>query len=220
MTSEMLKKALLTFSEEEFININEMCATQKWTPSAQFRQKTERIIKGKHRSIKTGRILLIAAVVLMLSVTTVFSFADLRENIINTFKEFYQTHFDMEYGNNQPGDIAGDGIEKMYTLFLPDSFEVTQYNQNEHSVITVWENKNEETIILSQSDGIIKRSIDNERLLQSKATIDGIECDVYSENGYILLLWNTDEYTFSIDYYGERTINEIENLIHLSEVTQ
>lgn len=220
MASETLKKALLTFSQEEFIYINERCANQNWTPSEQFIHKTERIIKGNHHSINASRILLIAAVVLLLSVTTVFTFADLRENIINSFKEFYQTHFNMEYGNNQPGDIAGNGIEKVYTLVLPDGFKIIQHNKNEHSVITVWENTDVETIILSQGDGITKRSIDNERLIQSKTVIDGIECEVYSESGYILVLWNTAEYTFSIDYYGERTINEIADLIHLAEVTQ
>ncbi|MBQ8210211.1 MAG: DUF4367 domain-containing protein [Clostridia bacterium] len=221
MATETLKKALIAFAEEEFMQADAECRTQIWTPSEEFSKKTERIVKGRHRTINAKRILLIAAVVFLLSATAVFSFAQLRENIINTFREFYYTHFDVEYGNNAAGDITGDGIKTVYTLTsLPDGFEMTDYSKNDHSVTTVWENSEGETLILSQGDGITKRSVDNERLAHSTSTVDNVEYDIYSENGYILIMWNTAEYTFSLDYYGDCTIDVLINSIQLTEAVQ
>lgn len=217
MASEMLKKALLTVSAEEFLSIDKECKVQNWIPSEEFIRKTEKIVKGKRRSFNMGRVLIAAAIILLMSSVCIFSFADLRENIINTFKEFYYTYFDVEYGNNQPGDIVGNGIETVYTLVLPEGFEMIQYNKNEHSVITIWENESDETLILSQGDGITKRSIDNERLACSSTVIDGVQYEIYTESGYVLVLWNTDEYTFSLDYYGERSSDEIVSFAEVVE---
>lgn len=217
MASEMLKKALLTVSAEEFLSIDKECKVQNWIPSEEFIRKTEKIVKGKRRSFNMGRVLIAAAIILLMSSVCIFSFADLRENIINTFKEFYYTYFDVEYGNNQPGDIVGNGIEKVYTLVLPEGFEMTQYNKNEHSVITIWENESDETLILSQGDGITKRSIDNERLTQSSTVIDGVQYEIYTESGYVLVMWSTAEYTFSLDYYGERSSDEIVSFAEVVE---
>lgn len=217
MASEMLKKALLTVSAEEFLSIDKECKVQNWIPSEEFIRKTEKIVKGKRRSFNMGRVLIAAAIILLMSSVCIFSFADLRENIINTFKEFYYTYFDVEYGNNQPGDITGNGIEKVYTLVLPEDFEMIQHNKNEHSVITIWENADGETLILSQGDGITKRSIDNERLACSSTVIDGVQYEIYTESGYVLVLWNTDEYTFSLDYYGERSSDEIVSFAEVVE---
>lgn len=221
MATETLKKALLSFAEEEFLQADIGCKNQYWKPSENFLIKIERIVKNRRKTVNVKRIMLIAAVVLLLSATVIFSFAQLRESVINTFKEFYYTHFDVEYGNNAAGDITGKGIDTVYTLVsLPVGFELTDYSKNEHSVTTVWEHKTGETIILSQGDGITKRSIDNERLTASTLSIDDIQFEVYSENGYILFMWNTADYTFSLDYYGERAINEIADLIHLTEAVQ
>ncbi len=217
MASEMLKKALLTVSAEEFLSIDKECKVQNWIPSEEFIRKTEKIVKGKRRSFNMGRVLIAAAIILLMSSVCIFSFADLRENIINTFKEFYYTYFDVEYGNNQPGDIVGNGIEKVYTLVLPEGFEMIQYNKNEHSVITIWENESDETLILSQGDGITKRSIDNERLTQSSTVIDGVQYEIYTESGYVLVMWSTAEYTFSLDYYGERSSDEIVSFAEVVE---
>lgn len=217
MASEMLKKALLTVSAEEFLSIDKECKIQNWIPSEQFIRKTEKIVKGKRRSFNMGRVLIAAAIILLMSSVCIFSFADLRENIINTFKEFYYTYFDVEYGNNQPGDIVGNGIEKVYTLVLPEGFEMIQYNKNEHSVITIWENESDETLILSQGDGITKRSIDNERLTCSSTVIDGVQYEIYTESGYVLVMWSTAEYTFSLDYYGERSSDEIVSFAEVVE---
>lgn len=213
MASEKLKKALLASAYEEYLNIEKSCETDLWEPSEQFCARMENLLTQtkKHRFVKTRKVILVAAVIFLVSVMTVFSFANVRENVINFFKEYYYTHFDLEYGIDEPGDIViGGGINTVYTFSsLPDGFRQVSVTENDHSVITVWENANGDTIVLSQGDGISKRSIDVERLKKSEKVINGTVYEVYTEDDYILLLWNTAEYTFSTDYYGKMNADEI-----------
>lgn len=213
MASEMLKKALLASAHEEYLNIEKSCETDLWEPSEQFCAQMENLLKQtkKRRTVNIRKVLLVAAVIFLISVMTVFSFASVRENVINFFREYYYTHFDLEYGFNESGDITlGNGINTVYTFSsLPEGFEKTSITQNEHSVVTVWEKENGDAIILSQGDGITKRSIDAERLEKSRIVSGGTVFEVYTEEDYILILWNTREYTFSIDYYGKMLPQDI-----------
>lgn len=205
MASEKLKKALLAASQEEYLSIDKESETIEWNPSDDFIAEMEVLVKHteKRRYRPLKRVLLVAAVVVLISCISVLSFAEVRENVINQFRNYYYTHFDVEYGIDEAGDIVvGDGISSIYTLNeIPDGFSLTSYEKNEHSVITVWE-KGEETLVLSQGDGITKRSIDAERLVKTQQVVNGAVYDIYSEEGYVLVLWSTAEYTFSVDYYG------------------
>ena len=138
----------------------------------------------------------------------------MRENVINFFKEYYYTHFELEYGFNESGDIIeGEGIDTVYTFsYLPEGFEKTNVTQNDHSVITEFEKADGDAIILSQGDGITKRNVDVERLEKSEIISDGIIYEVYTQEDYIFIMWNTEKYTFSIDYFGKMTPEEIVDL--------
>lgn len=213
MANEMLKKALLASAQEEYFNINKACETELWEPSEQFCVRMDALVRGKRRYYATNikKALLVAAVIGLISVMTLFSFASVRESVINFFKEYYVTHFLVEYGNSEPGDIPlGDGIEKIHTFSaLPDGFEEVSVTEDAHSVITIWENEKGDALILSQGDGLTSRNIDAERLEKSSIVIDGTVYEAYTESGYVFILWNTAEYTFSIDYYGEMTAQEV-----------
>lgn len=213
MASEMLKKALLASAHEEYFNIEKICETEKWEPSELFcAQMQDLLMQTKNRRfVRMRKVLLAAAVIALTAVMTVFSFASVRENVINFFKEYYYTHFNLEYGIDEPGDIVlGDGINTVYTFSaVPQGFEQVSKTADDHSVITVWEKENRDTIILSQGDGMTKRSVDVERLKKSEKVSGGIVYEIYSEEDYVLILWNTAEYTFSIDYYGKLKAEEI-----------
>ena len=216
MASEMLKKALLASAHEEYLNIEKICETEIWEPSEQFCAQMQNLLvqTKNYRFARIKKVLLVAAVIFLVSVMTVFSFASVRENVINFFREYYHTHFELEYGIDEPGDIViGDGINTVYTFAsLPEGFSQVSVTENDHSVITVWEKENGDTIILSQGDGMTKRSIDAERLQKSEKVSGGIVYEIYTEEDYILILWNTAEYTFSIDYYGKMNSEDILNL--------
>ena len=216
MASEKLKKALLAASQEEYLSIDKESETIEWNPSDDFIAEMEVLVKHteKRRYRPLKRVLLVAAVVVLISCISVLSFAEVRENVINQFKNYYYTHFDVEYGIDEAGDIViGDGINSVYTFDkLSDGFIQVSYERNEHSVITVWE-KGEETIVLSQGDGITKRSIDAERLVKTQQVVNGTVYEIYSEEGYVLVLWSTAEYTFSVDYYGSALLNDIMDIV-------
>lgn len=225
MASDKLKKALLASAQEEYLKIDKQSETIEWEPSADFERRMDELVRSTDNRRRTAvkKVLLVAAVVFLASVLTVMSFANVRHAVINQFKDYYRTHFDIEYGMQEAGDIEyGDGIEKVFTLsFVPDGFYEIQFSRNEHSAVTVWENKNGDTIVLSQGDGITKRSVDAERLERSDSVSMGVHYELYSEEGYILVLWSTAEYTFSIDYYGSETPSSLVRIAEsLTEVTR
>lgn len=213
MASENLKKALLASAHEEYFYIDKKSETNLWEPSEQFCSRMENLLRQtkKRSTANIKKVLLVAAVIFLISVMTVFSFASVRERVINFFREYYNTHFALEYGFNEPGDIVlGEGINTVYTFsYLPEGFEKVSVTENEHSVTTIWEKENGDAIILSQGDGMTKRSVDAERLEKSEIVSDDTVFEVYTEDDYVLILWNTEEYTFSIDYYGEMKTSDI-----------
>ena len=213
MASEVLKKALMASASEEYFNIKLISEADDREPSAAFTAKMEALVRKTDAPAKRSfrYTLLVAAVIALLSVTMVFSVADVRNEVIRLFREYYYTHFDMEYGFEDSGDIIiGDGINEVYTLSsLPQGFTQQSITENEHSVITVWENDGGEALILSQGDGMTKRSVDAERLARAVVVSDGTEYEIYSENGYMVVFWSTENYTFSIDCYGNFNQDEI-----------
>ncbi len=216
MASEMLKKALIVSADEEYFKIDNLSENVSWEPSESFLSRMDDILKQtkRRRFINVKRVLLVAAVIFLIGIMTVFSFASVRENVINFFKEYYYTHFELEYGFNESGDIIeGEGLDTVYAFsYLPEGFEKTNVTLNDHSVITEFEKADGDAIILSQGDGITKRNVDVERLRKSEIISDGVIYEVYTEENYIFIMWNTEKYTFSIDYFGKMTPEEIIDL--------
>lgn len=214
MTNEMLIKALREAAQEEYLNIN--CESMNWEPSVRFCAMTEPVIKnGAHRSQTVlRRILLIAAVMLLIGATAMLSMADVREKVINFFVSNKDDHIELQYGFDNAGDIAVfDAIDDFLTLNLEEyGFSLKEQNVTDHSSVTVWEN-GEQFIILQRGDGLTNRSVDTERLEKSSVTVKGVTFDIYSEEGYYLLLWNTDKYTFSLDCKCDIESSEIIEII-------
>lgn len=210
MASETLKMALMQSAKEEYLTIDIASETENWVPSDAFIKQMNALLQRSQKSSpkRIKYALLVAAVIFLLSVVSVFSVAQVREDIISFFKEYYYTHFEMEYGRENAGDIiTGQGIDEVYIFsVLPDGYEQKSRTQNEHSVITVYENENGESLILSQGDGMTKRSIDAERLTKTDIVSNGTEYEIYSEEDYLLILWNTEKYTFSIDCFGDFSV--------------
>lgn len=214
MANEMLKKALREAAQEEYFEI--ACESINWEPSERFCEMTEPVVKnGKNRTrIVMKRILPIAAVMLLIASTMLFSMADVREKVINYFVSNMKDHIDLQYGFDEPGDIfADDVIDDILTLDLEGKgFYLKEQQMTDHSSVTVWE-KGEQFIILQQGDGLTSRSVDTQRLKKNSKTVSGVTFDIYSEEGYYLLLWNTDKYTFSIDCYCDIEPGELIEII-------
>lgn len=214
MASEKLKQALCASAREEYFYID--CEPKQWEPSAQFQRKMERLLQQyrKQRIAGGKRVFLIAAIILLLSVTVLFSVADVREKVIRFFVQYSADHFELEYGVEKAGDIpVGEAISEIYFLTgLPEGFTQESKSITDHSVTTVWTN-GEETLIFSQGDGLTTRSVDNERLKKSTVAVNGTTVLSYSEPGYVLLMWNTQTYTFCVDYYGVRQAEELAQIV-------
>lgn len=214
MANEKLKAALSASALKEFDYTDS--ETIIWNPSREFEQEMEKLLKSinKPKRYSLRFIMVAAAVILLLASASLLSIADVREKVIAFFVNDNDTHYDIEYGYERPGDIAiGDEISDIYTIGgLSADFKLKKREAGEHSAVTVWES-DDETIILQQGDGITKRSIDGERLRKTEFTLNNISFAAYSEDGYVLLLWNTDRFTFSVDYYGEKDCEALAEMI-------
>lgn len=212
--NEQLKNALREVAIEEYFNIESL--NVNWEPSERFNRKIKAVaVKNGYRTKNiVKRVILIAAVILLLSSTMFFSFADVKEKVINFFVRDMKDHIEIQYGFDEAGDIFSDGKEQ--EIFTPDfesnGFVLKKREINEHACVTVWE-KGEQFIILQQGDGNTNRFVDTQRLAKNSRTVNGVTYDVYSEEGYSLILWNTDEYTFSLDCYCDTDASEIISMI-------
>lgn len=213
MVNEKLKKALQEAAMEEYFEI--ACESAEWEPSEQFVAQTEPLIKNNSRVKKIfRRILPIAAVMFLLASTMLLSMADVRDKVINYFESNKKDHIDLQYGFDEAGDIPAG--EEISDILMPDfeseGFRLKDQDRTDHTAVSVWE-KGEQVIILQQGDGLTNRSLDNQRLVKSSRYVNGVQFDIYSEEGYYLLLWTTPKYTFSLDCYCDIEPEEIIELI-------
>lgn len=212
--NEQLKKALREVALEEYLNIAGQ--NTDWIPSAQFEKKMQSLTGRNMYRAKNlmKRIIIVAAVILLLASTMLLSFADVREKVINFFVRDMKNHIEIQYGFNEAGDIFSDGREQ--EIFSPDfeskGFVLKERETNEHACVTVWE-KGEQFIILQQGDGNTNRFVDTQRLEKISKNANGVTFDIYSEEGYFLILWNTDVYTFSLDCYCDIDSDEIISML-------
>ena len=89
MASEVLKKALMASAAEEYFNIKLISEADEWELSDSFTAKMDALVRKTDAPARRGfrYTLLIAAVICLISVTAVFSFADVRNEVIRLFRE-------------------------------------------------------------------------------------------------------------------------------------
>lgn len=214
MANDKLKQALREAAQKEYFDIT--CESAQWEPSERFCAKTEPVIKNNNSRTRTvfRRIVPIAAVMLLLASTMLFSMADVREKVINYFESNRKDHIDLKYGFDEAGDISPEDV--LNDILMPDfeskGFTLKKQELTDHSSVTVWE-KGQQVVILQQGDGLTNRSVDAERLVKNSKTVRGVSFDIYSEEGYYLILWTTDKYTFSLDCYCDIEQTEIIDMI-------
>lgn len=220
MTNEKLKKALRVSATEEFNNINR--ETVIWEPSPQFRSEMEKLMASAHKrhGISFKRVLLAAAVILLIASFSVLSSADVRNRVIRFFTENRSDHVDINYGFDTPGDITlrADIESASAPDFSGYGFTLVSTDSIADAENTVWENDRGEMIIFQKGNGLTLRGVDNETLEKSVTVKNGTEITVYTEKEYILLLWNTEQYTFSVDYYGNRSKDELIEFLSLANL--
>lgn len=218
MTNEMLKRALRASATEEFKNININSETIIWEPSKQFNAEMEQLIAEtthSRRMISFKRVLLVAAVVLLIAVTAVFSSASVRNRVIQFFTQNLNDHANISYGYDKKDDVVIDGSTSESNIpdFSDIGYTMVSTQSIEHAYAAEWENGSGETLIFQQGSVLTERAVDNETLVRSDIVKNGVEIICFRDEGYCLLLWNTDNYTYSIDYYGGKNTDELLELL-------
>lgn len=218
MANDKLKLALQDSALTEYLNISNDNA--EWTPSDNFERKMEGIInKRKWRPISSRHILVAAAVVILVTILAVFSIAAVKDNILQFIVSDRGNVAQIEYDKpiyDSVGGLIGEGdtivmdtFDEIYTLDLGDEYNETDHKVSDMFITTAWENGEGNIIILTQGIGNELRKIDTKGLARQDAEIDGVAYMIFSSDEYSLILWNTDKYSFSLEYYGNMKYDDI-----------
>ncbi len=216
MADEKFIKALCAAAECEFAYAAASEAGLNWKPSESFLHSADSLVYSynSRRRLNVKKTLVIAAIIMLLGLTVLFSSANVRDEIIKIFAQENENFVHLEYGSENAGDIYRlDDIEETLVLKLSDiGFKQINRDKTSHSIRTQWQ-RGEDFAILSQGDGITTHSVDTKELKCDTVIKQGITFKHYYRDGYFLLMWNTDKYTYSLDCGGDISYEEMIDII-------
>lgn len=210
------KNAFREVVSAEFSHIPDNEDDIDYTFSERFNKRMARLIKSQRKSYwvlvntaaKRAAVVVVAILTLF---TAAFSVKAIREPVIRFIKQVYETFTRYTY----EGDMA-DEIAKEYVLtYLPDGFEQTSKTENDVRRTMKYENTAGDYIVFSQRTTKINSGwfIDVEQGDSKIETINGIGVQFYESSNVKFAMWLQDGYVFSINCYGEVSLDEIKEMI-------
>lgn len=210
------KNAFREVVSAEFSHIPDNEDDIDYTFSERFNKRMARLIKSQRKSYwvlvntaaKRAAVVFVAILTLF---TAAFSVKAIREPVIRFIKQVYETFTRYTY----EGDMA-DEIAKEYVLtYLPDGFEQTSKTENDARRTIKYENIAGDYIVFSQRTTKINSGwfIDVEQGDSKIETINGIGVHFYESSNVKFAMWLQDGYVFSINCYGEVSLDKIKEMI-------
>ena len=186
--------------------------------SEAFEKKMSKLISKESRiSFNTRRrivnALIAALIASLLLITGLLSVSASRQKIVEFIENVFSTNTQITLSENSAP--TPETIEKAYTLgYVPEGFELKQYELEETSVFAIWQNKNGEQIVFVQVllDGNF--SIDNEHIY-NKTEIKGFPAYIYGDKYTTELSWSDGEYRFIVQastIYKSELLSMAENI--------
>ena len=159
---------LKAFSEADLLDMQkyQTKADFKHEFSEAFEKKMSRLIAKESRiSFNTRKkltnALLAALIAVFVLITGLMSVSASREKIVEFVERVFSTNTQITLNENSAS--TPETIETAYTLgYVPEGFELKQYDADDFSVLAIWENKNGEIIVFKQIVLNGNFSIDNE----------------------------------------------------------
>ncbi len=184
--------------------------------SERFNKRMAKLINSQKKAyyhlINTAAKRVAIIIVLILTMfTAAFSVKAIREPIIKFVKQIYETFVCYSYD----GDTTEKIIKEYSLTQVPDGFNSTNITRDDYSVVIIYKNETEDTIVFSQlitesNSGLF---FDNENGSVFVETINGLEVEFKEWYQNKTAIWTNDGYVFSIDCIGDISFDEIKQMI-------
>ena len=186
--------------------------------SDEFNKKMKKLIAKEsrisfnHRK-RISRALIAAIIATIIMFTGLMSVSASRQKIIEFIETIFPKYTQVEL--SEESAPTPDTIETAYTLgYVPDGYELEQYNQDEVSVFVIWKNNSGNEIVFSQNLLDSNISIDNEHEYET-AELNGYTSYIYGDDNLCSITWNDENYRYVLatpSEFKDELIKMVENL--------
>ena len=169
--------------------------------SEAFERKMNRLISKDNRiristRRKISKALIAALIAIIVLLTGLMSVSASREKIVEFIERVFSTNTQITLSENSAP--TPETIETAYTLgYVPEGFELKQYDADDFSVLAIWENKIGEEIVFTQDILNIDLSIDNEHSYRT-IEINGYKAYLLYDKFETIMCFSDGEYWFKI----------------------
>lgn len=187
--------------------------------SEKFDKKMKKLIAKEsrisfnHRK-RISRALIAAIIATVIMFTGLMSVSASRQKIIEFIETIFPQYTQVEL--SEESAPTPDTIETAYTLgYVPDGYELEQYNQDEVSVFAIWKNDNGDEIAFWEDILDENFSLDNEHEFET-ININGLNVYIISDNYTCVIKWTDLVYSYTISVpidEKDELIKMLKNLI-------
>lgn len=169
--------------------------------SKAFENKMNKLISKNNRikfetRKRVSKALIAAIIAIIALLTGLMSVSASREKIVEFIERVFSTNTQITLSENSAQ--TPETIEKAYTLgYVPEGFELKQYDRDELGVFAIWENNNNEQIVFQQYILNGDFSIDNEHNYKEMEN-NGYPAYVVSDEYQSVLSYSDGEYWLKI----------------------
>lgn len=199
-----LQEAFRESARREFAMVPDE-AELDYTFSPGFRRKMQRIIRaqvhGYWNMVNTlGKRIAIAAVIIVMLLTTAMAIKPIRERVIKFFVEVYEEYFSVTFGEDKKGDLYATPDQMIrYTLsWVPEGYVETKFIEREILLSTIWSNNEGTHILLGQGEGTQETTLDhigNNIVEFEYGSVEIYQLTMEERNTFV---WAQDNYIFQL----------------------
>ena len=193
----------------------------KWTFSPQFLRKIKKLNVANRLGYwqfinNTSKRIACVVAILILLTSVVVRIEPVRRTVLEFFVELYDRFSVITYGEERTavGSETESTMPRYTFSVLPEGFVEVEFQDLTLFYRTIYSNKNEEEIILEQSNGQEVITLDKEladtAVVQSES---GVEVICYSLENSVTLIWTQDSYSFNMTCSGKLTVDQALQLI-------
>lgn len=209
---ELIKQILM----EESIRQTEqaLAQTPPFKTTAKHRRAMRRIIYGKPSIKKRVAVALLAAVLAALVGCSVYAY---KEKIADFIQHIYETYIHVTYNN---ADDTPTKITKKYLPeYIPEGYEVRDYQEISTLVRTEWSTSENQRIIFSQEVILEKHTVyDSEDSQSTILTINNTNVYYSQYNNFKSYVWHDEKYAYTLKFTADFADEKIAQMITLTPV--
>lgn len=196
------------FLEAEQISNTEYIKKENYTFefSHKFEKRMQKLITKENKikfstRRKISKALLAAIIAIIIMLTGLMSVSASRKKIIDFIETIFPKYTQIELSDDSSPTLSN--IKTAYTLsYVPDGFELDQYNQDEVSVFAIWKNRNEEEIVFYQILLDSNISVDTEHVYEV-TELNGYKAYLYGQKDTFFINWSDGVYCYRLSVPAE-----------------